>query len=288
MQKDLFKIISDKYAEMSKSHKLIASYVTEHGDVAAFLTATKLGKNIGISESTVVRFAIELGFSGYPEFQNELQRSLRTKLTSIQRIGVADTMIGEGDVLSAVLHSDMDDIKTTLAEMDNKAFENAVETICTSKKIFIIGVRSSSMLADFLHHYLCYMFPEVRLMLSNSTDELFEQIFRMDENDCLIAISFPRYSSRTKLAAEFTRRKGAKVIAITDSEVSPIAPYADAKLFVKSNMASFVDSLVAPLSIINALIIALGRKKNDTVRENFDELEKIWEEYEVYENTGEQ
>ena len=282
---DLFKTIHEKLPEMSKSHKLIASYVLQSGEVAAYLTATKLGANIGVSESTVVRFAIELGFSGYPEFQEVLRQSLRSKLTAVQRIGVADSMIGEGSLLEAVLSSDMGNIKDTLSSMDKKAFDGAVETICSAKSIFIIGIRSSSMLADFLNHYLCYMFGNVKLLFSNSTNELFEQIFRIDSSDVLIAISFPRYSRRTKLAAEFAKKKGAKVVAVTDGENSPIAAYADSKLFAKSDMASFVDSLVAPLSVINALIVAIGRKKKDTIKETFDDLEKIWDEYDVYENS---
>ncbi len=286
MQKDLFELIQERLPKMSKSHKLIASYILKSGEVAAYLTATKLGNAIGVSESTVVRFAIELGFSGYSEFQNVLQQSLRSKLTSLQRIDVADNMIADGNVLSSVLTADMNNIKASLASIDEKSFDCAVDTICEAQNIFIIGIRSSSMLADFLNHYLGYVFGNVKLLFSNSTDELFEQIFRITEKDVLIAISFPRYSSRTKLAAEFAKKKGAKVIAITDGDSSPIAAYADSKLYAKSDMVSFVDSLAAPLSIINALIVAIGRKKKDTIKETFDDLEKIWEEYEVYENTA--
>ncbi len=284
MPKDLFEKIRTSLSEMSKSHKLIASYVLEHSGEAAYLTATKLGAEIGVSESTVVRFAIELGFSGYPEFQDNLQQNLRSKLTAVQRIGVADNKIGSGSVLSSVLVSDMNNIKTSLANIDEKAFENAVDTICEAKNIFIIGIRSSSMLADFLNHYLGYMFGNVKLLFSNSTNELFEQIFRITDKDVLIAITFPRYSRRTRRAAEFAKKKGAKVIAITDNDNSPIVPFSDAKLFARSDMASFVDSLVAPLSIINALIVAIGRKKKETIKETFDDLEKIWDEYDVYEN----
>ena len=286
MQKDLFQLIEERFPKMSKSHKLIAGYILKSGEVAAYLTATKLGSAIGVSESTVVRFAIELGFSGYPEFQNVLKQSLRSKLTSVQRIDVADNIMQDGNVLTSVLTADMNNIKDSLASIDRAHFDSAVDTICEAKNIFIIGVRSTSMLADFLNHYLCYMFGNVKLLFSNSIDELFEQIFRISENDVLIAISFPRYSSRTKLAAEFAKKKGARVIAITDTDTSPIAAYADSKLYAKGDMASFVDSLVAPLSIINALIVAIGRKKRDTIKETFDDLEKIWEEYEVYENTN--
>ena len=282
---DLFETMQSRMPEMSKSHKLIASYILAHSEIAAYLTATRLGGNIGVSESTVVRFAIELGFTGYPEFQDVLQQSLRSKLTAVQRIGVADNMIGDGNVLTTVLNSDMNNIKTSLANIDEANFKKSVDTICEAKNIYIIGIRSSSMLADFLNHYLAYMFGNVKLLFSNSTNELFEQIFRISEGDVLVAISFPRYSSRTKLAAEFAKKKGAKVIAITDSDSAPIAEYADSKLFARSDMASFVDSLVAPLSIINALIVAIGRKKKDTIKETFDELENIWDEYDVYEGS---
>jgi len=285
MRKDLFELMEERLPEMSKSHKLIAGYIKNSGEIAAYLTATKLGAAIGVSESTVVRFALELGFSGYPEFQSVLQQSLRTKLTSVQRIDVADNMMSDSNVASGILTSDMNNIKESLANLDVASFNQAVDTICNAKNIFIIGIRSSSTLADFLNHYLCYMFGNVKLLFSNSTNELFEQIFRISKGDVLIAISFPRYSSRTKLAAEFAKKKGADVIAITDSDSAPIASYADAKLYAKSNMASFVDSLVAPLSIINALIAAIGRKKKDTIKETFDDLEKIWEEYDVYENS---
>ncbi len=285
MRKDLFEIMEERLPEMSKSHKRIAGYIKSSGEIAAYLTATKLGAAIGVSESTVVRFALEMGFSGYPEFQSELQQSLRSKLTAVQRIDVADNMLTDGNVASGILTADMNNIKESLANLDAFSFNEAVDTICNAKNIFIIGIRSSSMLADFLNHYLCYMFGNVKLLFSNSTNELFEQIFRISKGDVLVAISFPRYSSRTKLAAEFAKKKGASVIAITDSDSSPIASYADSKLYAKSDMASFVDSLVAPLSIINALIAAIGRKKKDTIKETFDDLEKIWEEYDVYENS---
>ena len=284
MRKDLFEIIEEQLPHMSKSHKLIAGYIMKSGEIAAYLTATKLGAAIGVSESTVVRFALELGFSGYPEFQNMLRQSLRSKLTAVQRIDVSDNMLSDSNVASGILTADMNNIKESLANLDVISFNQAVDKVCNAKNIFIIGIRSSSMLADFLNHYLSYMFGNVKLLFSNTTSELFEQIFRISKDDVLIAISFPRYSSRTKLAAEFAKKMGAGVIAITDSDSSPIAPLADAKLYAKSDMASFVDSLVAPLSIINALIAAIGRKKKDTIKETFDDLEKIWEEYGVYEN----
>lgn len=285
MHKDLFENLNERFPKMSKSHKLISKYILDQSEVAAYLTATKLGANIGVSESTVVRFAIEMGYSGYPEFQAELQQALRSKLTTVQRIGVADTQIGKGNVLTTVLTSDMNNIKDSLSDINEESFNKAVDTICSAKTLFIIGIRSSSMLAEFLNHYLCYMFGNVKLMFSNSTEELYEQIFRIEKGDCLIAISFPRYSRRTKLAAKYAKSKGASVIAITDRESAPISEFADAKLFARSDMVSFVDSLVAPLSIINALIVAIGRKKKDTIKETFHDLENLWAQYDVYEDT---
>lgn len=283
MQMDLFEQIKNAIPGMSKSHKLVANYILDHSEKAAYLTATKLGVNVGISESTVVRFAIELGFSGYPDFQSELQKSLRSKLTAVQRIDVADSLIGEKNIQDSVMTSDINNLKATLGDLDNASFDKAVDAICSAKNIYIIGKRSSNMLADFMNHYFRYIFDSVHLVSSNSTSEMFEEIFRISEGDVLIAISYPRYSKRTKHAAEFAKKRGAKVIALTDSDMAPITAFADIKLFARSDMASFVDSLVAPLSIINALIVALGRKNRVTVENTFNDLEKIWDEYDVYE-----
>ncbi|MGN1121488.1 MAG: MurR/RpiR family transcriptional regulator [Eubacteriales bacterium] len=283
MQTDLFEQIKNALPGMSKSHKLVAAYILEHSEKAAYLTATKLGAGVGISESTVVRFAIELGFSGYPDFQSELQKSLRSKLTAVQRIDVADNLIGERNILSSVVSADMNNLKASLGNLDDSSFERAVDTICSAKSIYIIGKRSSNMLADFLNHYFLYIFDNVHLISSNSTSEMFEEIFRIGADDVLIAISYPRYSKRTKTAAEFAKRRGATVIALTDSDIAPITAFADIKLFARSDMASFVDSLVAPLSIINALIVAIGRKNRITLQQTFNDLEEIWDEYDVYE-----
>lgn len=283
MQMDLFEQIRKAIPGMSKSHKLVAAYILEHSEKAAYLTATKLGANVGISESTVVRFAIELGFSGYPDFQSELQKSLRSKLTAVQRIDVADSLMGGKDIQDSVITSDINNLKASLASLDNKSFDEAVEAICSAKNIYIIGKRSSNMLADFMNHYFRYIFDSVCLVGSNSTSEMFEEIFRISEGDVLIALSYPRYSKRTKNAAEFAKKRGAKVIALTDSDMAPITAFADIKLFARSDMASFVDSLVAPLSIINALIVAIGRKNRVTLENTFNDLEEIWDEYDVYE-----
>ena len=280
---DLFEQMQASIPTMSKSHKLIAAYILEHSEKAAFLTATKLGANVGVSESTVVRFAIELGFSGYPDFQSELRKSLRSKLTAVQRIDVSDNLIGEGNIQHSVISADVNNLKASLENLDDKSFDAAVEALYSAKRIYIIGKRSSNMLADFMNHYFRYVFDNVYLISSNSTSEMFEEIFRISEGDVLVAISYPRYSKRTKTAAEFAKQRGAKVIALTDSDMAPITAFADIKLFARSDMASFVDSLVAPLSIINALIVAVGRKNRTSVEQTFNDLEEIWEEYDVYE-----
>ena len=282
MQTDLFERIRNAVPEMSKSHKRIAAYILEHSEKAAYLTATKLGANVGISESTVVRFAIELGFTGYPEFQGELQKSLRSKLTAVQRIDVADNLIGDRNILQSVVSADMNNLKASLGSLDDSAFENAVETICSAENIYIIGKRSSHMLADFMNHYFRYIFDNVHHVSSNSASEMFEEIFRISDKDVLIAISYPRYSKRTKTAAEFAKKRGAKVIALTDSDIAPITAFADIKLFARSDMASFVDSMAAPLSVINALMVAFALRRKDELSEHFRLMEGIWDEYRVY------
>ena len=283
MQTDLFEQIKNSLPQMSKSHKLVAGYILNQSEKAAHMTATRLGKSVGISESTVVRFANELGFSGYPEFQSELQKSLRSKLTAVQRIDVADSLIGSENIPGSVMASDMNNIKDSLAALDRTAFAAAVDAICKAKTIYIIGKRSSNMLADFIKHYFRYIFDNVHLVGSHSTSEMFEEIFRISENDVLIAISYPRYSKRTKTVAEFAKKRGAKVIALTDSDRAPITAFADIKLFAVSDMASFVDSLVAPLSLINALIVEVGRRNREKIESTFVDLEEIWHDYDVYE-----
>ncbi len=283
MKKDLLECINNRLPSMSKGHKLIAKYILEHCDKAAYLTATKLGERTGVSESTVVRFAIELGFKGYPDFQKNLQISIKSKLTAMQRIAVADDMIGEGSILDTVLESDTENIKTTLESINGEAFEKAVELIEKAEQIYIIGARSSSMLANFLYYYLDLVFSNVHLIQTTSTSEMFERVLRVSEKDVMICITFPRYSNRTKNAAEFAKSRGASIIAITDGETSPISPLADSALYAKSDMVSFVDSLVAPLSVINALIVAISAKKKSSLETTFRELEKIWEDYNVYE-----
>ena len=285
MKRNLLAEIEARMPSFSKGQKLISAYILEHYDKAAYMTASKLGNIVHVSESTVVRFAIELGFSGYPEFQHALQEIVRTKLTSFQRIEVTNNLIGDGDVLSKVLLSDADKIKHTLEDIDRDAFEDAVEHIVAARDIYILGVRASSSLAGFLAHGLRMIFDNVKFVQTTSGSEMFEQIMNIKPEDVMIAISFPRYSKRIIHAVNFARNAGADVIAITDSPASPIAPQANQVLTARSDMASFADSLVAPLSIINAIIVAVSRKKQDDLKIRLRQLEEIWDEYDVYDKT---
>lgn len=280
---DLINIIQQKYDDFSKGQKLIANYIVNHYDKAAYVTAAKLGEICGVSESTVVRFAIELGFDGYPKLQKVLQELIKSKLTSVQRIEVSSNRINEDNILKSVLQSDMEKIKITLEQIDQTDFNNIVETILKAKRIFILGVRSSATLASFLGFYFNLIFDNVRLVHTTSVSEMFEQIIRAQEGDVVIGISYPRYSKRTIKAMQFAKNQKAKTIALTDSPESPVAQSADMSLFARSDMASFVDSLVAPLSLINALIVAIGMRRKQEVYSTFERLEKIWDEYQVYE-----
>lgn len=285
MDKDLLLTLEESIPKLSKGHKLIANYVLEHFDKSAFMTASKLGKTVGVSESTVVRFAIELGFDGYPGFQKALQDLMRNKLTSFQRIDVTSDQIGEDDILEKVLSLDIDRIRGTLNECSKKDFYEAVNRIVNANSIYVIGTRSSSALASFTAYYLNLIFPYVKLVRSSSTSEMFEQILRIDSNDVVIGFSFPRYSKQTLNALKYAHDNGAGVIAFTDSKNSPMVKYADNVLIAQSDMASFVDSLVAPLSLINALIVAVSMDKKEKLSNNFKKLEDIWEKYDVYEKS---
>lgn len=257
---DLLNRINAKYSTMSKGHKLLATYITDNYDKAVFLTAAKMGETVGISESTVVRFATSLGYKGYPDFQKALEELVRNKLNSVQRMEVTYGRISQSQILETVLQSDRDKIKTTLEKIDADAFDLAVDTILQSRKIYIVGIRSCAPLASFLAFYMNLMFEDVCLLTTNSSSELFEQMVRIGKEDVIIGISFPRYSMRTLKALEFANNRSAKVITITDSIHSPMNLYSSCNLIADSDMASIVDSLVAPLSVINALIVALCMK----------------------------
>ena len=283
MNRDILSFIQNNMSGFSKGQKRIANYILESYDKAAFMTASKLGKTVNVSESTVVRFAAELGYDGYPSMQRALQEMIRSKLTTIQRIEVSNDRIGNQDILSMVLQSDIEKIRMTLEETNRNNFNETADAIVAAKKIYIIGVRSSAALSSFLTFYFNLIFENVVQISANTVSEMFEQMLRVNEEDVVICISFPRYSSRTVKAMKFARDRGAMVIALTDSEVSPLAGMAQHTLLAKSDMASFVDSLVAPLSLINALIVSVGRKKNKDLAKTFETLEKIWDEYDVYE-----
>jgi DNA-binding MurR/RpiR family transcriptional regulator len=287
MKRNLIAMIEEGMPGFSKGQKRIANYILNHYDKAAYMTASKMGQLVGVSESTVVRFAIELGFEGYPDMQKSLQELIRMKLTSVQRVEVTNSLIGEGDVLEKILISDAEKIRRTLEEVDREAFEAAVDKIVAADKIYIIGVRSSSSLAGFLNFNFRMIFDNVKFVQTTSGSEMFEQIMSIGPNDVMIAISFPRYSKRIVNAVEYAHNAGADVISLTDSHQSPIAGVADQLLLARSDLVSFVDSLVAPLSIINAIIVAVSRKKMDDIRVRFDKLEKIWDEYEVYDKAHE-
>ena len=280
---DLITKIQSELPGFSKGQKQIARFILEHYDKAAFMTASRLGVTVGVSESTVVRVATELGYDGYPHLQRALQEMIRNKLTSVQRMEVAGDRMGGRDVLQTVLHADTDMIRVTLDEIDRDAFQGAVDALMGAKRIYILGVRSSSALASFLGFYFNLLFENVTLVHTNSVSEIFEQVLRVGPGDVLFGISFPRYSKRTLSAMKYARDRGARVIALTDSQLSPLARVADHVLLARSDMASFVDSLVAPLSVINALIVAVGMSRRDEIEQTFNKLERIWEEYDVYE-----
>lgn len=287
IRKKIQEKVQDEKKRLSKGQKLILRYIEEHSDKAAFLTAARLGEAVGVSESTVVRFAISLGYEGYPAFQKELQEYVKQKLNSIQRIEMTSGVLSElseSGVLESVLVSDAEKIKMTLETIDKAAFEQAVDTILHAKTIYIIGIRSCASLANFLGFYLNLIFKDVRILQSSNSSELFEQMLRIGETDVIIGISFPRYSMRTLKALEFANSRKAQVITLTDSQNSPMNLYSSCSLLAKSDMASIVDSLVAPLSVINALVVALCMKKRGEVIQTLETLEKIWDEYQIYNN----
>ncbi len=282
MANDIAQKIAETSSHFSKGQRKIAEAILNNYDKAAYMTAAKLGEMVGVSESTVVRFAIELGYVGYPELQKAIQELVRAKLTPNQRIEVTNSRIGDGDVLDSVLYSDISKIKYTLEHIDRAVFHDAIRDILSAKHIYIIGARSSASLASFLNFNLSLVFDNVKLVQPTSTSEVFEQMLDIDEGDVIIAISFPRYSTKIINAVRYAKSRGASVIALTDSLLSPIAGEATHVLAAQSDMASFVDSLVAPLSIINAILVAIAKERQSELHERFDRLERVWDEYDVY------
>lgn len=276
--------LNQQYSELSKGQKRLADFIADHYDKAVFMTASKLGAEVGVSESTTVRFATQLGYDGFPEFHRALEELVRNKLNSIQRMEVTYGRVPQEKILDNVLQSDIDKIKLTSEQIDHEAFNLAVQTILNAKNIYIIGIRSCAPLAEFLGFYLNLIFDNVRLIRTSSSSEIFEQMIRINEKDVIIGISFPRYSMRTLKAMEFANNRNAKVITITDSIHSPMNLYSCCNLIARSDMASIVDSLVAPLSVINALVVALCMKKQKQVMHTLETMEELWDEYQVYSN----
>ena len=283
MSQDILTELQEKMSEFSKGQRRIAQYILETYDKAAFMTANRLGKTVGVSESTVVRFAVDLGYDGYPSMQKAMQEMVLNRLTSVQRMEVANDRLGDQDVVSMVVHSDMEKLRQTSENLSREDFSAAVNAILNARRIYILGVRSVAPLANFLGYYLNYMFHNVQIITGSGAGEMFERIVNISSEDVLVAFSFPRYSASTTKGAKYCRSVGAKVVGVTDTKLSPLGQCSDYVLVAKSDMVSLVDSLVAPLSIINALLVAIASKRENEITQTFENLEKIWDEYNVYE-----
>jgi DNA-binding MurR/RpiR family transcriptional regulator len=287
MRQDILSVLKSKEPSFSKGQRRIAQYILESYDKAAFMTANVLGRTVGISESTVVRFAVELGYDGYPSMQKALQEMVVNRLTATQRIEVTNDRIGDKNILSMVLQSDMEKLRQTGETVDKDAFKAAVNAVLGAERVYIIGVRSAAPLANFLGYYLNYMFQNVHILTASGASEMFEKIVGVNSKDAVIAFSFPRYSATTLKTAQYCRSTGATVIGVTDTKLSSLGQCSDHVLVAKSDMVSLVDSLVAPLSVVNALIVAIAAKKEKELAKTFQELEHVWSEYNVYEKQEE-
>ena len=285
MNIDVLSAIISESASFSKGQRKIAKYITENYDKAAFMTASKLGETVGVSESTVVRFASDLGYDGYPSMRKALQEMIKNRLTTVQRIVVSKELIQSRDILTSVMSSDVDKIRLTLEEINRNDFDSAVSAIIGAKNIYVLGLGSSAALSIFMGFYLNLLFPNVRIVNEGASSDIFEQMLRISEGDVFITISFPRYSRRTIKAMNFAASRGAQILCITDTETSLVAQTADIKLYAKSDMVSFLDSLVAPLSLINALVVASANRAHGDLALKFEKLEDIWAEFEVYESS---
>lgn len=281
---DIITRINEYYSKMSKGQKAISAFIYDHYDQAVFMTAAKLGETVGVSESTVVRYAMFIGYNGYPEFQRDLEDWVQNKINSVQKIGAKYGKSTQSEILTSVLEADIEKLQDTIHHMDPVAFETAVDIILEARNVYVMGVRSCEPLADFLHFYLNMIRGNVILLKTTSVSETFEQMIRIDEQDAMIGISFPRYSMRTLKAMEFANDRNAKVVAVTDSVHSPMNLYSSCNLLARSDMVSIVDSLVAPLSVINALVVAMCLKRPEEVKKNLKDLEEAWNNYQVYLN----
>lgn len=283
MKRDLIEIIKEKYDSLSKGQRAIASFLIDHYDKAAFMTAADIGEEVGVSESTVVRFANTIGYSGYKELRNELHELVKTKLTTVQRLSMTDQYSNKENALKRVMEKDIENIQKTISEIDYGEFEKAIELILGARNVYILGMRSSSFLAGYIGFYLKFLVENSKVIVAGPND-VFEQLLKVDSSDVLLGISYPRYSRRTLEAIDFSKEKGCKIISITDSMDSPAAQESDITLVASNDMLSFVDSLVAPMSLINALMVTIGMAKSGDVKANFEDLEKIWNKYDVYDS----
>ncbi len=283
MNKDILSVLESLAPTFSKGQRRIAAYILDEYDKAAFMTASKLGKKVGVSESTVVRFAVELGYDGYPSMQKALQEMVLNRLTAVQRIGVTNDRIGDQDIVSMVLQADADKLRQTNDMLDRTAFHASVAAITRARRIYVLGVRSAAILVNFLGYYLNFMFDNVQIITTSGAGEMFEKLVNVGAEDVVVAFSFPRYSTSTAAAVQYCRSVGATVIGLTNSQMSPLGQSCDHILIAKSDMVSMVDSLVAPLSVVNALIVALAAGREKELACTFERLERVWEDYNVYE-----
>lgn len=281
-EKDILSQLSDSSGRFSRGQRSIARYIAENYDKAAFMTAGKLARTVGVSESTVVRFATELGYEGYPEMRKALQEVVRNRLTSVQRIAAAREMMDSPALLKSVMSADMDKLRVSYEALSQTSFDEAVDAITDAKNVYVLGMRSSSALASFMGFYLNYLMDNVRVVNDTKGSEVYEQMLRIGPGDVLFCISFPRYTSNSLRAAQFAKEHGARIVALTDNDASPFASLADTLLFAKSDMVSFLDSLVAPMSVLNAIIIAVASRRQETLGETFSKLEALWDEYGVF------
>lgn len=284
MNQSVISTITERFDSLSKGHKAIARFVLENYDKAAYMNVEQLSQVTGVSEATVVRFSAEMGYDKYQKFQHAVWEYAKSKLNNLQRMELTYGRLDTENILSGVLNSDIDKIRTTLAALDQKEFDTIADVISRARRIYIVGLRSASYLAGLLGFYLNLIFDNVTVVSSVSASEIFEQLYRINHEDVVIGISFPRYSKRTVNALRFAKTKGVTVIGITDGALSPIKVNADYSLLARSDMESFVDSLVAPLSVINALIVTLAARNQTELRRNFEMLEHIWLDYDVYDN----
>lgn len=283
--RELLSRINQTGRRLSKGQRAIAEYIIAHYDKAAFMTASRLGEQVNVSESTVVRFAIALGYDGYPSLQKALQEMIRNRLTTVQRVEMAGDM-NQATVLQDVLKADIQNIRQTLEAVDPETFESVVDKLYAARRVYVLGVRSSAPIAQFMGYYLNFLLDNV-VVVTPGVSDVIEQIVRIAPQDVVIGISFPRYSARTVEAMRFARSKGADVIALTDSLLSPIGQAAHLCLTARSDMASFADSLVAPLSLVNALMVAMSLRRKDDLREYFHNMEELWSQTKVYSNDHE-